>query len=214
VNNNVTKAPLVVAYGMGVDSTAMLIGLQQRGERPDLIMFADTGSEKPETYAYLDTINAWLDKVGFPRVTVVKNPRPKVHDKSLGESCERLGTLPALAYGRHQCSLVWKVDPQKGFVNGTQFFVVKIATMHMSRKPLKQLVEEGIFAASRSRSSWRPGRTSRPTSQVKTGKSLQELAVEIERQAKSKAEGDLRSRQRRTVLGIGAQGQISSPRHH
>ena len=29
--------PLVVAYGMGVDSTAMLVGLRQRGIRPDLI---------------------------------------------------------------------------------------------------------------------------------------------------------------------------------
>jgi hypothetical protein len=42
----------VVAYGMGVDSTAMLIGLEQRGIRPDLILFADTGSEKPDTYLY------------------------------------------------------------------------------------------------------------------------------------------------------------------
>lgn len=32
--------PLVVSYGMGVDSTAMLVGLHQRGIRPDIIMFA------------------------------------------------------------------------------------------------------------------------------------------------------------------------------
>ncbi|QDU97641.1 hypothetical protein Pla8534_54920 [Lignipirellula cremea] len=44
------KPPLVVAYGLGVDSTAMLIGLQRRGVRPDLILFANTGGEKPETY--------------------------------------------------------------------------------------------------------------------------------------------------------------------
>jgi hypothetical protein len=37
---------LVVAYGLGVDSTAMLIGLQHRGIRPDLIFFADVGAEK------------------------------------------------------------------------------------------------------------------------------------------------------------------------
>lgn len=35
------KTPLVVAYGMGVDSTALLVGLHQRGLRPDLILFAD-----------------------------------------------------------------------------------------------------------------------------------------------------------------------------
>jgi hypothetical protein len=104
--------PLVVAYGMGVDSTAVLVGLHQRGERPDLILFADTGDEKPETYAYLPIINEWLERVGFPRVTVVKNARPKSGDKSLSESCMRNRVLPALAYGQHQCSLVWKRDPQ------------------------------------------------------------------------------------------------------
>ena len=45
--------PIVVAYGMGVDSTAMLIGLRDRRMPIDLTMFADTGSEKPETMAYL-----------------------------------------------------------------------------------------------------------------------------------------------------------------
>lgn len=114
--NQVNKNPLIVAYGMGVDSTAMLIGLQQRGERPDLILFADTGDEKPQTYAYLSVINEWLDRVGFPRVTVVKNPRPISGDKSLSDSCIRNGVLPALAYGQHQCSLVWKRDPQVAFV--------------------------------------------------------------------------------------------------
>jgi len=54
------KAPLIVNYGAGVDSTAMLIGLHDRGEVPDLIMFADTGSEKPETIAYLDVMDAKL----------------------------------------------------------------------------------------------------------------------------------------------------------
>ena len=28
----------------------------------------------------------------------------------------RLGTLPALAYGKHQCSLVWKIAPQVAFL--------------------------------------------------------------------------------------------------
>jgi len=111
-----TTAPLIVSYGMGVDSTAMLVGLQQRGERPDLILFADTGDEKAATYAYLSVINEWLARVGFPQVTVVKNLRPVSGDKSLSDSCMRLGVLPALAYGAHQCSLVWKRDPQVKYI--------------------------------------------------------------------------------------------------
>ena len=63
--------PIIVAYGAGVDSTALLTGLRRRRVVPELIPFADTGSEKRETTAYLDTINAWLDGVGFPRVVTV-----------------------------------------------------------------------------------------------------------------------------------------------
>ncbi len=109
-------SPMVVAYGMGVDSTAMLVGLAARGERPQLILFADTGDEKLATYEYLPVINAWLGKQGFSSVVVVKNLRPRSGDKSLSDSCLRLGTLPALAYGAHQCSLVWKRDPQHKYL--------------------------------------------------------------------------------------------------
>lgn len=109
-------SPLVVAYGVGVDSTAMLVGMHARGIRPAAILFADTGDEKAATYAYIPIIRAWLARVGFPDLTIVKNPRPKSGDKSLSESLLRLGTLPALAYGRHQCSLVWKRDPQHAWL--------------------------------------------------------------------------------------------------
>lgn len=34
-------APLVVCYGAGRDSTALLVGLWRRGIRPDLILFAE-----------------------------------------------------------------------------------------------------------------------------------------------------------------------------
>ncbi len=108
--------PLVVAYGMGVDSTAMLVGLWRHGTRPDLILFADTGSEKPETYAYLPIINAWLKRVGFPSVTVLKRNSPKVGDTSLHGECLRKSVLPSPAYGGKSCSLKWKVDPQLQFV--------------------------------------------------------------------------------------------------
>ena len=64
--------PLVVAYGLGVDSTAMLVEFAHRGICPDLILFADTGGEKPETYAYLPTIQEFLSQVGFPAVTTVR----------------------------------------------------------------------------------------------------------------------------------------------
>jgi hypothetical protein len=105
--------PVVVAYGMGVDSTAMLVGWYKLGlPRPDAILFADTGSEKPETYAYLPIINSWLASIGYPQVTVVKNASPLAGDKSLYDECVRKSVLPSLAYGGHSCSLKWKVEPQ------------------------------------------------------------------------------------------------------
>lgn len=109
-------APLVVSYGMGVDSTAMLVGLAARGERPDLVLFADTGSEKPETMAYKPVIEAWLARVGFPQLTVVKNPCPRTGDTSLEDNVRRNETLPSLAFGRKGCSLRWKVEPMDAFV--------------------------------------------------------------------------------------------------
>lgn len=119
------SAPLVVAYGMGVDSTALLVGFAERGIRPDAILFADTGSEKPETYAYgRDVMPAWLDRVGFPQIQVVtyqpqnfKNWPPY---SSLEENCLTNSTLPSLAFGFKSCSQKWKIQPQDKWVAGWQ----------------------------------------------------------------------------------------------
>jgi len=44
------RVPSVLCYGAGVDSTAMLLELVAVGQPPDLVLTADTGAEKPETY--------------------------------------------------------------------------------------------------------------------------------------------------------------------
>lgn len=105
-------APIIVAYGMGVDSTAMLIGLRDRGVEIALILFADTGSEKPETTSYLPIIQSWLAQNRLPPVTVIRRNSPRAGDTSLHAECLRKRVLPSLAYGGHSCSLKWKVDPQ------------------------------------------------------------------------------------------------------
>jgi hypothetical protein len=113
------RVPLVVAYGMGVDSTAMLVGMRRRGIRPDLILFADTGGEKPETYDYLPVMQRWLKKVGFPPIQIVRYvPKwtKRGHYTTLEENCLVNETLPSLAFGRKSCSLKWKRAPQDKFV--------------------------------------------------------------------------------------------------
>jgi hypothetical protein len=108
--------PLVVAYGLGVDSTALLVELARRGIRPDLILFADTGGEKPQTYAYLPVIQQYLARAGFPQVVVVRY-RPKwAAYTTLEGQCLHTGTLPSLAYGGKSCSLKYKRTPQDQFV--------------------------------------------------------------------------------------------------
>lgn len=107
--------PLCVACGLGVDSVAMLVGLWRRGIRPDLITFADTGGEKPETYAYRAVLDAWLASVGFPTVTVVRRAQGRTSYTTLEGNCIANGTLPSLAFGGKACSLKWKAEPQNRY---------------------------------------------------------------------------------------------------
>jgi hypothetical protein len=106
--------PLGVSYGMGVDSTAMLVEMVKRGIRPDIIQFADTGAELPATYDYMPVINEFLAAHGFPTITVV---RKNSKYKGLYENCLGNETLPSLAFGKKGCSLKWKVDPMQSYMN-------------------------------------------------------------------------------------------------
>lgn len=57
---------LAVCFGSGVDSTAMLVALHAAGLRPDIITFADTGAEKPETLAHIEAMDTVLRAWGWP----------------------------------------------------------------------------------------------------------------------------------------------------
>jgi hypothetical protein len=114
--------PFCVSYGMGVDSTAMLIYLARMYDhgkrpeyRPDFITFADTGNEKLETYRYLTIINSFLRSHGFPEVVVLRYEpgRTKIgHYYTLEQNCLMNRTLPSLAFGFKRCSNKWKIGPQ------------------------------------------------------------------------------------------------------
>lgn len=107
---------LVVSFGGGVDSTALLVELKNRGIRPDLILFADTGGEKPETYAHVRTVSFWCLTVGFPAVTTVRYIPTRSPYATLEGECIKNETLPSLAFGMKSCSLKWKVTPQQRYV--------------------------------------------------------------------------------------------------
>lgn len=111
-------APLIVSYGGGVDSTGVLVEFVRRGIRPDLILFADTGGEHPETYLYLDVMDAFLVRHGFPKITRVRKTVTTAEYDSLYSNCVSKAMLPSIAYGshKHSCSLKWKVEPMDAYI--------------------------------------------------------------------------------------------------
>jgi len=123
----------VVSYGAGTNSTAMLVGLFERGERPDYILFADTGGERPETYQHITIVSGWCEQIGFPSITTVKQPLTLEFD------CINRKALPGIAYGFKSCSDRFKVQPQKKFlrqlgITDYQFWVgIDAGELHRKR---------------------------------------------------------------------------------
>lgn len=109
----------IVSFGGGTNSTAMLVGLWERGEKVDLILFADTGGEKPHTYAHVLEMSEWLVAHGMPQiVTVKRDPHGVV--RTLEQDCFDGKMLPSIAYGFKACSMKYKRDPQNKFCNNYQ----------------------------------------------------------------------------------------------
>lgn len=109
------RCPVLAAWGAGVDSTAMLIELVARGEPTDAVLMADTGSERPETEAYVPIFRAWLDDHGVENHMVRYEPHRFKHwppYRSLLENLLTNGTLPSISFNRHSCSQKWKIAPQ------------------------------------------------------------------------------------------------------
>jgi len=109
---------IVSAYGGGTNSTAYLarIALDNIEElKPSLILFADTGGERPEIYEYVSMFSEWLAKHGLPEIITVKAP-----NKDLYTDCMDRNQLPAIAFGFKTCSQRWKSEPQKKYIRNWQ----------------------------------------------------------------------------------------------
>lgn len=109
------REPVMVAWGGGRDSTAMIIERLARGEPIDVVLFADTGGEKPQTYAFVLLFMEWLGERGILCFIVRYCPEHTdnwPYYETLEENCITNATLPSLAFFRHNCSHKWKVGPQ------------------------------------------------------------------------------------------------------
>jgi len=99
----------VVSFGGGINSTALLIGLHERGQTPDLVMFADTGGEKPETYEHIAFMVIWCGQRGMPIRIVAET-------QTLEDDCRNRETLPGKVFGFGSCSEHFKIRPQRRYL--------------------------------------------------------------------------------------------------
>ncbi|MFB9060506.1 MULTISPECIES: hypothetical protein [Sphingobium] len=104
---------------MGIDSTALLIELVAQGTPPTVVLTADTGTEREETYNYLPIIQRWMDRHCIEHHIVRYVPKrfknwPPYY--SLLENILTNATLPSISLGHSTCSLKWKVEPQNKWV--------------------------------------------------------------------------------------------------
>lgn len=97
-----------VSFGGGVNSTAMLVGMAIYGQRPDQIIFADTGGEHPDTYRFINRVSEWCDAMKFPEIQFV---RYNSRHGTLEQECLNNETLPSKAFGNAGCSVKWKRQP-------------------------------------------------------------------------------------------------------
>jgi hypothetical protein len=128
-----------VCWGGGWDSSAMLIEMEARGERPDLVSMADVGAEKKKTYEFMALFAQWCRDHDFPEPTIcVYEPEPEtkaryraavvevLKELGIGADEDRLDrlsriygnmvandTLPGIAYGMKSCSIKWKLEAQE-----------------------------------------------------------------------------------------------------
>lgn len=104
----------VLSYGAGVNSTALLRLLVAEKKPIDEIIFADTGGEMPETYAYITKwVKPFLKELGIPFTIVVKGGRKE----TLEERRIRWRQVPSFKY--RNCTRDFKILPIRRHIKKT-----------------------------------------------------------------------------------------------
>jgi len=146
----------MISLGAGVNSVAMSIMLIEQGWRGPIV-FADTGSEHPETYCYLEYFGRWLTKHDLNITTLSPITTPDLYDdKRLGslantleEYCLKRGIIPLLAV--RWCSVQFKRDPLENWrkQHGYDVTCIGMSASEPQRRRINPtlrypLIEEGI----------------------------------------------------------------------
>lgn len=100
----------VLSYGGGTQSTAMLL-MMGKGEIPiaEIVIHADTGSELPETVAFLEVAKKYTEEVLKVPFVVTRSHRGSLHADYL-----RLNAIPII--GARSCTSNFKILPQRRLI--------------------------------------------------------------------------------------------------
>ncbi len=131
-----------LSFGAGVNSAALVILLIENDWR-GRVVFADTGTEWPETYCFMRYFeDSYLRPRDFEIVILGADWRDRWHKRSLIEHCEFQRVVPFLA--TRWCTHEWKVAPMKRF--NENHSLVGIAYEEAYRQPImvRPLVDWGV----------------------------------------------------------------------
>ena len=104
-----------ISYGGGVQSTAMvLMAIDGKIARPDMVVFSDTGSEMGETYDTVKEIKKLCLENDLPFYTTFAIDLESGKQKKLHEHYMKKTTLPMV--GVRHCTSKFKIDPVRKFV--------------------------------------------------------------------------------------------------
>lgn len=70
----------ILNFGAGVNSTALIIEMLNRNMKPDYVIFADTGSEMPETYQHIERMKIWFKEKGLEFIIVKSKYNKTLYD--------------------------------------------------------------------------------------------------------------------------------------
>ncbi len=144
----------ILSFGAGLQTTALLILVYKREVEADMIVFADTKGEKPETYNYIQDYSIPLcQERGIPFIWLTN------HDKYDGESLYDFSWRKHFSPGMpsRQCSLHFKARVIKRFDRKAQKLVgFSTEELRRAENPVHQgarfpLIELGLSGSDCSR---------------------------------------------------------------
>ena len=107
-----------LSLGAGVDTTAILL-MPDVMDKTDFVMFADTGGENPETYAYLNKyIKPYLEQIGKPLIVVHGEEKVRGEIKTNMEEAYLGWNIIPVRFLRH-CTDKWKIKPMHKYLSET-----------------------------------------------------------------------------------------------